>query len=113
MMIRTLEGPIFNVDPFSFLPFVMRQCTALLGWKSDFRGFSDSSFSLCTVPTYYCGSEYFYNQHPQVQNLIGTECSLNRDEHRVIIKLESISNKWKSEFRSQSDVGSDQRLSRQ
>jgi len=30
-----------------------------------------------------CGSEYFYNQCPQVQNLIGTEHSLNRSEHRV------------------------------
>ena len=30
-----------------------------------------------------CGSEYFYNQHPQVRNLIGTEHSLNRSEHRV------------------------------
>ena len=25
---------------------------------------------------YYCGSEYFYSQCPQVWNLIGTECSL-------------------------------------
>src|SRR5882724_10514902 len=30
-----------------------------------------------------CGSEYFYNQCPQVQNLIRTECSLNRSERRV------------------------------
>ena len=30
-----------------------------------------------------CGSEYFYNQCPQVWNLIGTEHSLNRSEHRV------------------------------
>jgi len=30
-----------------------------------------------------CGSEYFYNQCPQVLNLIGTEHSLNRSEHRV------------------------------
>src|SRR5882724_6923511 len=30
-----------------------------------------------------CRSEYFYNQRPQVQNLIGTEHSLNRSEHRV------------------------------
>ena len=30
-----------------------------------------------------CGSKYFYNQCPQVQNLIGTEHSLNRSECRV------------------------------
>ena len=30
-----------------------------------------------------CGSKYFYNQCPQVRNLIGTECSLNRSECRV------------------------------
>ena len=30
-----------------------------------------------------CGSKYFYSQCPQVQNLIGTERSLNRSEHRV------------------------------
>ena len=30
-----------------------------------------------------CGSEYFYNQCPQVRNLIGTERSLNRSECRV------------------------------
>src|SRR5882724_6899585 len=30
-----------------------------------------------------CGSKYFYNQCPQVPNLIGTEHSLNRSEHRV------------------------------
>ena len=48
----------------------------------------DSGFSSCAVPTYYCGSKYFYNQHPKVWKLIGTKCSLNRGEHRVIIKLE-------------------------
>src|SRR5882724_12160372 len=67
---------------------VMSECTALLSWKSGFGGVSDSGFSLCTVSTYYFRSEYFYNQHPQVWNLIRTECSLNRDEHRVIINLE-------------------------
>src|SRR5882724_6494137 len=30
-----------------------------------------------------CGSEYFYNQRPQVLNLIVTEHSLNRSECRV------------------------------
>src|SRR5882724_10659569 len=30
-----------------------------------------------------CRSEYFYNQCPQVWNLIGTEHSLNRSERRV------------------------------
>ena len=62
---------------------VTSECTALLSWKLGFGGVSDSGFSLCTAPTYYCGSEYFYNQHPQVWNLIGTEHSLNRSEHRV------------------------------
>ena len=37
---------------------IMSECTALLGWKSGFRGVSDSGFSLCTAPTYYCRSEY-------------------------------------------------------
>ena len=45
-----------------------------------------------TALTYYCTSEYFYNQCPQVQKLIRTEHSLDRYEHRVIIKLECISN---------------------
>src|SRR5882724_2880043 len=57
--------------------------TTLLGWKSGVGGVSDSGFSSCTVPTYYCGSKYFYSQCPQVQNLIRTKCSLNRSEHRV------------------------------
>ena len=39
-------------------PGVTSQCTALL-------------------------NQYFYSQHPQVQNLIRTECSLNRDKCRV------------------------------
>ena len=68
----------------------MSQCTALLNQKSDFRGGLDSGFSSCAAPTYYC--TYFYNQCPQVWKLIGTKHSLNRDEHRVIIKLEFISN---------------------
>src|SRR5882724_11398261 len=72
---------------------VKSQCTALLSWKLDFGGVSDSSFSSCAVPTYYSRSEYFYSQCLQVQMLIRTEHSLNRDEHRVILKLESISNK--------------------
>ena len=40
-----------------------------------------SAHALCQPTS--CGSEYFYNQRPQVRNLIGTECSLNRSEHRV------------------------------
>ena len=52
---------------------VMSECTALLSQRLGFRGVLDSGFSLCTVPTYYCRSEYFYIQPPQVQNLIGTE----------------------------------------
>ena len=65
---------------------VMSQCTALLNQESGFGGGSDSGFSLCAEPTYYCASEYFYSQYQQVWKLIGTEHSLNRGEHRVIIK---------------------------
>ena len=65
---------------------VMSECTALLGQKSGVGGVSDSGFSSCTAPTYYCGSEYFYSQHPQVWNLIGTERSLNRSEDAVAYK---------------------------
>ena len=42
-----------------FFKSVTSECTALLGQKSGFRGVLDSSFSLCTVPTYYCRSKYF------------------------------------------------------
>jgi len=83
---------------------VMSECTALLGWKLGFGGVLDSGFSLCTVPTYYCRSEYFYSQHPQVQNLIRTEHSLNRGECRVKNKARVISNIWKLDYGSQSDV---------
>ena len=38
---------------------VTSECTALLGWKSDFGGVSDSGFSSYAAPTYYCRSEYF------------------------------------------------------
>ena len=41
------------------LPCVTSECTALLSWKSGFRGVLDSGFSSCTVPTYYCRSKYF------------------------------------------------------
>jgi len=71
---------------------VKSQCTALLNWKSEFRGGSDSGFSSYAAPTYYFRSEYFNNQCPQVQNLIGTEHSPNRDEHRVNNKAGVISN---------------------
>src|SRR5882724_13472124 len=73
-----------------------------------------------------CGSKYFYSQCPQVWNLIGTEHSLNRGECRVkskaklrvipinlISDFRVISSIWKLDYRSQSDVGSDQRSSRQ
>jgi len=92
---------------------VMSQCTALLNRKSGFRGVSDSGFSSCTAPAYYFRSEYFYSQCPQVWKLIGTDHSLNREEHRVIIKLDLFPIIQKSEFGSQSDVRSDQRSSRQ
>ena len=42
-----------------FGQIVTSECTALLGRKSGIGGVSDSGFSLCTAPTYYCGSEYF------------------------------------------------------
>src|SRR5882724_10866712 len=92
---------------------VTSECTALLGQKSGVRGVSDSGFSSCTVPTYYCRSEYFYSQHPQVWNLIRTEHGLNRKENRVKNKARVISKKWRSDYGSQSNVRSDQRLSRQ
>ena len=38
---------------------VTSECTALLSQRSDYGGVSDSGFSLCFVPTYYCGSKYF------------------------------------------------------
>src|SRR5882724_6382137 len=59
----------------------------------------DSGFSLCAVPTYYCRSKYSYSQHPQVQNSIITEHSLNKVECRVIIKLELFPIIQKLEFR--------------
>src|SRR5882724_10747268 len=40
-----------------------------------------SARALCQPTS--CGSKYFYNQCPRVRNLIGTERSLNRSEHRV------------------------------
>src|SRR5882724_3339109 len=39
-----------------------------------------SAHALCQPTS--CGSKYLYSQCPQVQNLIGTEHSLNRSEHR-------------------------------
>src|SRR5882724_9447142 len=62
---------------------VTSECTALLGRRSVSEGFQTVA-SACVLrqPT-SCGSEYFYNQRPQVWNLIGTECSLNRGERRV------------------------------
>ena len=124
--VHSLITPSLNVNQEKMVQFsdcglcgttrsdVMSQCTALLSWKSEFRGGSDSGFSSCIAPTYYCRSEYFYSQHPQVQNLIGMECSLNRDEDRVKNKARVISNSlgnWSSQV--QSDVRNDQRLSRQ
>src|SRR5882724_9005208 len=80
---------------------VMSEYTALLSQKSGFRGVSESGFSSCAAPIYYCRSKYFYSQCPQVWNLIGMEHSLNRDEHRVRLKqAKSISNE--SEIRVQS-----------
>src|SRR5882724_6670217 len=55
-------------------------CTTQL--ESEFRVGSDSGFSSCAAPTYYCRSEYFYSQCPQVQKSIGTEHCLNRDKSR-------------------------------
>ena len=82
----------------------MSECTALLSWKSGFRGVSDSGFNLCTAPTYYCGSEYFYSQHPQVWNLIGTEHSLNRGGLRIKLELFPIYGNWIMEVRVMSEV---------
>src|SRR5882724_4788963 len=68
------------------VPAMLR--VSALHYSTDSGGFLDSSFSSCAVPTYYCGPEYFYIQCPQVWKLIRTEHSLNRVEHRVIIKLD-------------------------
>jgi len=38
--------------------------------KSEFRGGFRQQLQPCTVPTYYCASEYLYNQCPEVWNLI-------------------------------------------
>src|SRR5882724_10948106 len=62
---------------------VTSECTSLLSQRLGYGGFLDSGFSSCTAPTYYCRSEYFLNCCPQVQNLIRTECSLNRSKCRV------------------------------
>jgi len=65
------------------------------------EGFGAVAFSLALHQRYYCGSEYFYSQCPQVWNLIRTECSLNRGEHRVRIKkAKSIPNKLEIRFQS-------------
>ena len=62
---------------------VTSECTALLGRRSGFGGVQTvASARVLRQPT-SCGSKYFYSQCPQVQNLIGTEHSLNRSECRV------------------------------
>jgi len=64
---------------------------------------SDSGFSSCTVPTYYCRSEYLYSQCPQVWKLIviRTEHSLNREECRVKNKARVIPNRRELDYSSQ------------
>src|SRR5882724_1868803 len=115
--------PVNVGSPPSVPVHVTSECTALLSQKLGFRGVWDSGFSLCAVPTYYCGSKYFYSQHPQVWNLIRTEHSLNRGEHRVKNKAKlrvfpifiNQSSELFPVYRNwiMSDVGSDQRSSRQ
>src|SRR5882724_8830420 len=54
---------------------------SILHWVSE--GFRTmASAHVLRQPT-SCGSKYFYSQHPQVRNLIRTEHSLIRCEHRV------------------------------
>ena len=62
---------------------VTSECTALLGRRSVSEGFRTVASARALRQPTSCGSEYFYNQRPQVQNLIGTEHSLNRSERRV------------------------------
>jgi len=50
-------------------------------WVSEGFRTVASAHVLCQPTS--CGSEYFYNQCPQVRNLIRTERNLNRSEHRV------------------------------
>src|SRR5882724_1775315 len=92
---------------------VTSEYTALLGQGLGFGGVLDSGFSLCALPTYYCRSKYLFIQCPQVQNLIRTEHSLNREECRVKSKARVIHNIPKLDYGSQSDVGNNQRPSRQ
>src|SRR5882724_3319295 len=104
----------------------MSECTALLGWKSVFGVVSDSSFSSVHCANLLFQVQVFLSQHPQVWNLIGTEYSLNRGEHRYRNKAKLrvfpinwrldfrvISSIWESDYGSQIDVRSHQRLSRQ
>ena len=83
MLNRYMSGSLIYEVKGHNIGCVTSECTALLSWKSGFGGVLDSGFSLCALPTYYHRSKYFYNQYPQVQNLIGTEHSLNIIEHRV------------------------------
>jgi len=50
-------------------------------WVSEGFQTVASARALCQPTS--CRSKYFYNQCPQVWNLIRTERSLNRSEHRV------------------------------
>jgi len=86
--------------------YVMSECTALLGWKLGVGGVLDSGFNSCTVPTYYFRSKYFYSQHPQVWNLIGTEHSLIERSIELRMKLElfPIYGNWIMEVRVMSEV---------
>ena len=57
-----------------------------------------SARALCQPTS--CGSEYFYNQCPQVRNLIRTERSLNRSERRLRGKQAKSNLNWQnSEYR--------------
>src|SRR5882724_13522056 len=55
---------------------VMSECTALLGQRLGSEGFQTVASARALRQPTSCGSEYFYNQCPRVQNLIGTERSL-------------------------------------
>src|SRR5882724_1802173 len=83
-----MNPPNVNLNPFFNLAFEncnLLQVSALHYSAGDrvSEGFWTvaSARALCQPTS--CGSKYFYNQPPQVSNLIGTECSLNRSECRV------------------------------
>jgi len=55
---------------------VTSECTALLGQELGSDGYQTVASARALRQPTSCRSKYFYNQRPQVPNLIGTERSL-------------------------------------